>query len=694
VKKLHYKAFISYSHQDEAWARWLQQTLERYRVPRRLVGSQGLFGQIPARLAPVFRDREDLSSAADLSSEIRGELEASENLVVVCSPSAAGSEWVNEEIRFFRSLGREERILALIVDGDPKSADPAQRCFPSALTHKLDGSPYEPLAADARKYADGKLLSRLKLVAGILGIRLDELRRRDSQRRRRNWIASSVAAVLLLGLTATLAITAISSKRTAELQRSNTEELLNYMLGNLKSLNPIVGLEVIDRDDEQAMQLLQTLGFQQMSNEQLLATALEWREQGQGFHGRGQLAEAMELFQKSRAALMELYQREEGSKEAMFELGQAEFWVGYVYMDKGELDQAQASFTRYGAITRRLVNADPNNAEMVMELSYTLTNLSALERARQKPDAAKALQLIQSAMQYNQIALVLDPENSEYRQQLSTTLAFLADAWLETCDLGKAYEFRQQNVDLARDLSRQNPADDNLELELAYALSGLATVQKQMALADQALAGLDESRALLARQLAKEPDNRHLQWQLLLRRARIVWLQASTGDAAAAWNDSQQLEVEFEKAFNAGRQSDFQAAVDLAEFEINLAVLAAERDSADAASSRLQRSLDHLTPLVEEKPDNRASRYELARAVFEQWRQSGQLPDAQIGILLKGYLAKPGLVKSCDDASLAAQLAVMRGDLAQARSYASYLLGKGFYDPEFTGFCRQFGVCD
>ncbi|MGH8034680.1 MAG: toll/interleukin-1 receptor domain-containing protein, partial [Lysobacterales bacterium] len=179
---MHYKAFISYSHQDESWARWLQASLEGYRVPRRLVGNSGQFGEIPARLTPIFRDREDLSSAADLSSQIKRELEASETLIVICSPAAATSRWVSEEIRYFRTLGRDDRILALIVAGDPQSGDPVLNCFPPALVQRLDGQQYEPLAADARRYADGKALSRLKLVAGILGIRLDDLRRRDAQR--------------------------------------------------------------------------------------------------------------------------------------------------------------------------------------------------------------------------------------------------------------------------------------------------------------------------------------------------------------------------------------------------------------------------------------------------------------------------------------------------------------------------------
>ena len=39
-----YSAFISYSHGDVRWAKWLQSALEGYRVPRRLIGTQTAFG--------------------------------------------------------------------------------------------------------------------------------------------------------------------------------------------------------------------------------------------------------------------------------------------------------------------------------------------------------------------------------------------------------------------------------------------------------------------------------------------------------------------------------------------------------------------------------------------------------------------------------------------------------------------------
>src|ERR1700680_2661749 len=112
-----YTAFLSYSHQDERWAHWLQRGLETYRVPSRLVGTQ-MAATGARRLAPVFRDRSDLSSGTDLAANIDEALRGSANLIVICSPAASASRWVNEEIRLFRRLGRGERIFCLIVGGE------------------------------------------------------------------------------------------------------------------------------------------------------------------------------------------------------------------------------------------------------------------------------------------------------------------------------------------------------------------------------------------------------------------------------------------------------------------------------------------------------------------------------------------------------------------------------------------------
>src|SRR6185437_4375963 len=160
-----YWAFISYSHRDTRWADWLHRAIESYRPPRRLVGTSTPHGAVPKRLTPVFRDREELASATDLGSVINAALGASACQVVICSPQAAKSHWVNQEILAFKRLGREDRIFCLIVGGEPNPSDLPGRedeeCFPPALRFRLgpDGelgtTRTEPIAADARPGKDG-----------------------------------------------------------------------------------------------------------------------------------------------------------------------------------------------------------------------------------------------------------------------------------------------------------------------------------------------------------------------------------------------------------------------------------------------------------------------------------------------------------------------------------------------------------
>jgi Tfp pilus assembly protein PilF len=228
-----YKAFISYSHADEKWARWLHRSLENYRVPKRLVGRETEMGKVPARLAPVFRDREELASATDLGNKLTQALESSAVQIVICSMASAKSHWVNEEIKAFKRLGRSDRIFSLIVDGEPYSTGKEgiehYECFPPALRFKLgeDGElsdePAEPIAADARQGKDGKANARVKLLAGILGLGFDDLRQREQQRRNQRLAIIATAAMVGMVVAIGLATTAVIARNEADRQRTRAE---------------------------------------------------------------------------------------------------------------------------------------------------------------------------------------------------------------------------------------------------------------------------------------------------------------------------------------------------------------------------------------------------------------------------------------------------------------------------------------
>jgi MTH538 TIR-like domain (DUF1863) len=207
---LRYVGFLSYSHADEAIGDWLHRRLEAYAVPAALVGRAGPDGPIGKRLGRVFRDRADLSTSDDLGREIRRALEAAGALIVLCSPRSARSPYVHEEIRYFKELGKSQRILAAIVDGEPHAAAKPghtadEECFPRALLNRLDADgrvsdtpeATEPIAADFREGKDGHEGAAMKLIAGLLGLGLDELVQREKQaERKRRRRANTIAVVM------------------------------------------------------------------------------------------------------------------------------------------------------------------------------------------------------------------------------------------------------------------------------------------------------------------------------------------------------------------------------------------------------------------------------------------------------------------------------------------------------------------
>jgi len=245
-----YHAFISYSHADENWGSWLHRSLETYRTPKPLIGKATNRGEpVPERVFPIFRDREELPTSADLGSTISDALEQARYLIVICSKASAKSRWVNEEIKAFKKMGRSNRILALIVDGEPNAAEGKpgvgvdEECFPQALKHPLGndgeldlGTIAEPIAADVRPGKDGKQDGLLKLLAGLLGVNFDDLKRRDEIRRRKRQQAIVTTAGSLAVIFAILAGFAVwqwqeSERRGREVRRGMAASDLEHALG-------------------------------------------------------------------------------------------------------------------------------------------------------------------------------------------------------------------------------------------------------------------------------------------------------------------------------------------------------------------------------------------------------------------------------------------------------------------------------
>lgn len=193
-----YWAFISYSHEDEAWARWVHRKLETYRVPRRLVGRTHHHVRAPRKLYPIFRDEDEMGAQTSLMKHIEEALRQSCALIVICSPAAVNSDYVEDETDYFIGQCEGRPILCLIVSGEPNAAgrpgcSAKDECFPKPLRAST-----APVAADVRPGHDRKRDATLKLVAGILRIPYEEVHRREKRRQRRRLALVTLTVVSLL----------------------------------------------------------------------------------------------------------------------------------------------------------------------------------------------------------------------------------------------------------------------------------------------------------------------------------------------------------------------------------------------------------------------------------------------------------------------------------------------------------------
>ena len=109
-----YFAFISYNSKDTEWGKKVQKKLEGYKMPATLCSEHG-WARKPIK--PVFFAPTDIQPGG-LSEELQERLRASRNLIVICSPNSAKSEWVGKEIEFFHQLGRTKQIHFFIVEGN------------------------------------------------------------------------------------------------------------------------------------------------------------------------------------------------------------------------------------------------------------------------------------------------------------------------------------------------------------------------------------------------------------------------------------------------------------------------------------------------------------------------------------------------------------------------------------------------
>lgn len=695
-----YRAFISYSHHDRRWAEWLHKALETWRVPRRLVGLRTAAGVIPRRLLPIFRDRDELASATDLGRTVNAALAQSANLIVICSPHAAASPWVNEEVLAFKRLGRAERIFCLIVDGEPNASDlpgrAAEECFAPALRHdlgadgRLGAGRTEPVAADVRPGRDGKANAKLKLIAGLLDIGFDRLRQREQQRHLRRLAVVTTLAVAVMLVTTMLAISAVMARRDAERRQKQAEDLVGFMLGDLgDKLDQVHRLDIMQAVDDKAMAYFASLPAADATDAALTLRVNALEKIGNVRMDQGAMPAAVEAYQSAVALAEELARRAPGDVGRKAVWGDSLKWLGQAYWYQGDLGAALQNFLSAGALLQAAHAARPADRDLAFQLAAAHINTGRVLEAR--GDFAAAQTAYDAALVLYKDLAARDP--AKWQSYLGRAWDSLGKLALQRGQLEQAVTAYRTNQHIESELAARAPNDHAQQENLLLSEAILGRTLGLCGELDTALRHTDA--AVKATKALSEFEPAAMPWKDLLGlyNQQLGGLQRQAGQLdAAARSDAEAVRILMELTRKAPTSTDF--AQDLAQAQLESARLQLARHALEAAAASAHPALAVVRKLRAQSPDNRSLLLQEAQLHLVLGTIAAQLGDTA-SARREWTQARDGLepaLRAGDDPNFLAAYAEARlrlDDADGAQASIAKLAAIGYRTPDFVALLES-----
>jgi WD40 repeat protein len=197
-----YDAFISYSHSEGGEiAGRLQERIERFAKP-----------WYRTRSSRVFLDANSLTADPKLWQSIEDALADSDWLILVTSPEAAGSHWVNREIDWWLKHRSVEQVILVLASGElhwdeaAGDFDPRRStAMPGALRGAFEEEPLWVSATDltaaeqppSDRDFDGVVADIAAPIRGVPKERLVAAAEREHRRTMR-WVRGTIAVLLLM----------------------------------------------------------------------------------------------------------------------------------------------------------------------------------------------------------------------------------------------------------------------------------------------------------------------------------------------------------------------------------------------------------------------------------------------------------------------------------------------------------------
>jgi serine/threonine-protein kinase len=361
---------------------------------------------------------------------------------------------------------------------------------------------------------------------------------RDAPRRRLRRLA--VAAVVLAGVLGAVKYTfdlrreraaAVAARAEAERRRGQAEDLVQFMLGDLRQrLEPVGRLDALDGVAGKALDYFATVSDEELSDEDRFRRAKALTQIGEVRTAQGDLAAARRSLEEAHALAREVVAHAPGNGEWLMGLGAIEFWMGNVDWLQGDLAAAQGRFEAYLDVAERLVRLDASKPEWRLEKAYAHSNLGTLEEAR--GDVAGALSHFRLTVDAKRELLRQDPGSTRWQKELADSLSWLGEALVSGGDLGGARERYEEGRVLLEGLVAGEPRNTQHRYLLAIAHSKVGATDESLGRTDEAVRQFEQYLTLTRALEELDPANADWRREVAVARQRLGFAVARRDPAA------------------------------------------------------------------------------------------------------------------------------------------------------------------
>ena len=503
-----YDGFISYSHaKDKPIAAVLQSTIQKLGKPwyRR-------------RALRIFRDDTSLSATPSLWPSIEQALGQSQFLILLVSPEAAASQWVNKEVAYWLDHKGVGTLLIAVTDGeldwDNAVGDFRTRTdtpLPPALKGRFSS---EPKWVDLRAYRGGADKGDAKFTelaadfaAAIHGMPKEDLLSQEvRQQRRALTLAWSAAGSLLVlagvaGWQWKVAVDAerlaTEQKQIAQQQRDRAEKTLSaasqtandlvYKLAAEFRSRKGMPIELVRSVLEQAQALQRRLAERGETTPLLRhAEGAAENELAVALQEIGDLAAALDAAEHARALVERAIQDQPEILSWHENLGISYDTIGNVLRAMGRREPALTSYRRSLAIFERLAASQPAEQKWQAHVASACAWIGQTLGSSGKQQ--EALSFLERGLAIWQ-RLAVDGSRIDWRRRLALNYRDIGNVLSRLGKSADALDAMQKGLAINEALAQSRPDDAGLQLDLATAhreLAGLLNATGQRAAATAA----------------------------------------------------------------------------------------------------------------------------------------------------------------------------------------------------------------